>query len=118
MARYTFKCGICGQEKEVEESMVIGPPEKLDCFCGAEMKRVYSAARVEAGGNAFEVLTDWMTENYWRARQGRERFSLNDVNRPLGNRPGNNWNREHAERRDPLRARRAQRSQEGVKSNE
>lgn len=111
MAVYTFKCGICGQVWEVEGSMVEGPPENPECFCGArESKRVYSAARVEAGGNAFEVLTDWMTENYWRARQGRERFSLNDVNRPLGNRPGNNWNREHAERRDPLRARRAARN--------
>lgn len=81
--------------------MVEGPPERVECFCGGTMTRRYMVHGIEMGGNAGDLLTGWMEENYWRAREGRERYSLNAVNRIPGEspRPGNNWHRGERERR-------------------
>lgn len=102
MAKYTFTCDACGQRQEVVGRMADGPPKRLGCACGAEMRRVYSVDGLEMGGNAGDLLTGWMEENYYRAREGRERYSLKAVNRVPGEspRPGNNWHRGERERKE------------------
>lgn len=115
MARYTFGCLECQAEVDVVGRMAEGPPSVVVCEgCGAQMVRVYQAAQVEMGGNAGELLTGWMEENYWRARKGMERYSLKAVNRVPGEspRPGNDWHRGARER--AVREGRAERRTQNV----
>lgn len=41
MARYTFRCEECGNEVEVQCSIVDGPPVEVCKTCGEAMQRVY-----------------------------------------------------------------------------
>jgi len=108
--RYVYACKIKSHpRKEVEHSVKVDPVIQCEA-CGRTMYRVIQHPLAINFSAPLEILTDWMTTNYWRRRQGLPLFSPNDANRPDKPLPGKLVNR-------PMRGKRNGNNQTSSRTN-